>query len=115
MAAAGAAPALRRLLLCALVAALLNAHACWRTDHKPRVFGDRIKRSKLVTTHREVQRKIVNYHNFFRSQVEPPASNMLRMVSAIAIRPLCDDKVPADNTEECESKMREVLCDFCLN
>ncbi|GLG96065.1 hypothetical protein R5R35_002610 [Gryllus longicercus] len=79
MAAAGAAPALRRLLLCALVAALLNAHACWRTDHKPRVFGDRIKRSKLVTTHREVQRKIVNYHNFFRSQVEPPASNMLRM------------------------------------
>ncbi|XP_067007550.1 cysteine-rich secretory protein 3 [Anabrus simplex] len=66
-------------LWCLLFVTLFHSHSFWRTDRRPRLFGDRIPRNKLVTSSREVQRKIVTYHNFFRTQVSPPAANMLRM------------------------------------
>ncbi|XP_011505879.1 PREDICTED: cysteine-rich secretory protein 2-like [Ceratosolen solmsi marchali] len=45
----------------------------------PRLYGDRIPRRVLTTSDKKVQRKIVLYHNFFRSRVDPPAANMLVM------------------------------------
>lgn len=51
----------------------------WKTDRKPKVFGDRIPIKLLSPTNRKVQRKIALYHNFFRSRVTPPASDMLSM------------------------------------
>ncbi|XP_071445506.1 cysteine-rich secretory protein 2-like [Hetaerina americana] len=57
---------------------LLGAEA-WKTDRKPKVFGDRIPVKLLTPANRKVQRKISYYHNFFRSRVSPPASDMLSM------------------------------------
>ncbi|KAG8227049.1 hypothetical protein J437_LFUL013232 [Ladona fulva] len=51
----------------------------WKTDRKPKVFGDRIPIKMLSPANRKVQRKIALYHNFFRSRVTPPASDMLSM------------------------------------
>ncbi|KAL7304087.1 cysteine-rich secretory protein 2-like [Trichogramma pretiosum] len=45
----------------------------------PKLYGDRIPRRVLDPSDKKVQRKIVLYHNFFRSRVDPPAANMLVM------------------------------------
>ncbi|GAB0089408.1 cysteine-rich venom protein-like [Sergentomyia squamirostris] len=51
----------------------------WRTDHKPRIFGDRVP-AKLIAPHlKKVQQRIVLLHDYFRTKVIPPASNMLIM------------------------------------
>lgn len=46
----------------------------------PRVFGDKLPRHVLLPDTKHVQKKIVVYHNFFRSHVQPTASDMLAMV-----------------------------------
>ncbi|XP_077286062.1 serotriflin-like [Arctopsyche grandis] len=51
----------------------------WRFDRKPRIFGDKIPNKALNPIYSKVMKKIVLYHNFFRSKVEPKASNMLTM------------------------------------
>ncbi|XP_046403123.1 cysteine-rich secretory protein 2-like [Ischnura elegans] len=86
--AAGPGPLLALFLSAVLLPSLLlttdpfltttGAHA-WKTDRKPKVFGDRIPVKLLTPTNRKVQRKIAYYHNFFRSRVSPPASDMLSM------------------------------------
>lgn len=51
----------------------------WRSDRQPRIMGDRIPHSALLPNSRPLQRKIVLYHNYFRTKVIPRAANMLRM------------------------------------
>ena len=46
----------------------------------PRLYGDRIPTRVLTPSNKKVQRKIVLYHNFFRTHVKPSAANMLVMV-----------------------------------
>lgn len=46
----------------------------------PRVFGERISKQHLAPIHKQVQDKIVLYHNYFRANVQPSARDMLRMV-----------------------------------
>ncbi|XP_058804919.1 cysteine-rich secretory protein 2-like [Phymastichus coffea] len=67
--------------LLVLAAALAAATPDEQQRYKPvpRLYGDRIPRRVLTTSDKKVQRKIVLYHNFFRSRVEPPAANMLVM------------------------------------
>lgn len=43
-------------------------------------MGDKIPYQALSPFKKQTQRKIVKYHNYFRTIVEPPASNMLAMV-----------------------------------
>uniref|UniRef100_A0A1B0DQX0 Uncharacterized protein n=1 Tax=Phlebotomus papatasi TaxID=29031 RepID=A0A1B0DQX0_PHLPP len=48
-------------------------------DYKPRIYGDRVP-AKLIAPHlRKVQQRIVMLHDYFRTKVIPPASNMLIM------------------------------------
>ncbi|XP_046987912.1 cysteine-rich secretory protein 2-like [Schistocerca americana] len=70
---------LRLLVLAALTLVLFSDADAWRTDTRPRVYGNKIPTRALVTTGKKVQRKILLYHNFFRTKVSPPASNMLKM------------------------------------
>ncbi|OXA62459.1 Cysteine-rich secretory protein 2 [Folsomia candida] len=51
----------------------------WRHDRRPRVYGNRMPKSMLLTNSHKVQEKIVSAHNLFRSNVRPKASNMLEM------------------------------------
>ncbi|XP_054284405.1 cysteine-rich secretory protein 2-like [Macrosteles quadrilineatus] len=51
----------------------------WKTNRKPRVYGDKLPRRVLTPSSRQVQRKIVVYHNFFRTHVHPAAADMLSM------------------------------------
>lgn len=46
-------------------------------------MGDQIPFKGLMPNRKRVQRKIVFYHNYFRSSVIPRASNMLMMVCQI--------------------------------
>jgi hypothetical protein len=46
----------------------------------PKWSGDRIPHKRLLPNNGLIQRKIVTYHNYFRSRVQPPAGNMLKMV-----------------------------------
>lgn len=48
---------------------------------RPLIHGGKLSHKVLQPSHRPVQKKIVVYHNFFRSKVQPPASDMLSMVS----------------------------------
>ncbi|XP_026468327.1 cysteine-rich secretory protein 2-like [Ctenocephalides felis] len=51
----------------------------WRYDRKPKVYGDKIPLRGLTPRFRALQKKIVLYHNFFRTKVDPRPANMLRM------------------------------------
>lgn len=46
----------------------------------PKFFGDKVPVKMLNPVHQSTQKKIVMYHNFFRSRVHPPAADMLAMV-----------------------------------
>lgn len=46
----------------------------------PRLYGDRVPVKLIRTTSSKVRQKIVDTHNYFRTQVKPPAANMLVMV-----------------------------------
>ncbi|KAK9710890.1 Crisp [Popillia japonica] len=45
----------------------------------PKIMGDKVPAQALYPFKKQTQRKIVKYHNYFRSIVEPPAANMLMM------------------------------------
>jgi len=47
---------------------------------EPKFFGDKVPVKMLNPSHHSTQKKIVMYHNFFRSRVHPPAADMLAMV-----------------------------------
>ena len=54
---------------------------CWfHINIGPKFFGDKVPVKKLDPIHQSTQKKIVMYHNFFRSRVHPPAADMLAMV-----------------------------------
>lgn len=46
----------------------------------PRLYGDRVPVNLIRTTSSKVRQKIVDIHNYFRTQVKPSAANMLVMV-----------------------------------
>lgn len=46
----------------------------------PRRYGDAVPNRMISPRVRRVQRRIVMLHDFFRTKVVPPASNMLSMV-----------------------------------
>lgn len=48
----------------------------------PIFMGDKIPLKSLIPHGKRVQKKIVLYHNYFRTKVIPRASNMLKMVRA---------------------------------
>ena len=49
-------------------------------NEEPKYYGSKVPVELLNPAHRSTQRKIVMYHNFFRSRVHPPAADMLAMV-----------------------------------
>ncbi|KAK8745572.1 hypothetical protein OTU49_000268 [Cherax quadricarinatus] len=72
---------MRMLVMLALVTALLQivlSHE-WRTDRRPRLFGKRLQLRSLEPARQHIKKRLVQFHNFFRSKVKPPASNMLAM------------------------------------
>lgn len=46
----------------------------------PKVMGDKIPLHTLIPNTKELQKRIVTYHNYLRSRVIPKAANMLRLV-----------------------------------
>ncbi|KAI9561935.1 hypothetical protein GHT06_012898 [Daphnia sinensis] len=57
----------------------LHSANAWRNDRRPKFFGDKVPVKMLNPVHQSTQKKIVMYHNFFRSRVHPPAADMLAM------------------------------------
>lgn len=51
-----------------------------KTVSEPKILGDRIPYRALMPHRKRIQKKIVLYHNYFRTKVIPRAANMLRMV-----------------------------------
>ena len=49
----------------------------------PRLYGERVPVKLLRTSSSKVRQKIVDTHNYLRTQVKPPAANMLVMVSPL--------------------------------
>lgn len=47
----------------------------------PQIYGDKVPHRMISTKLKRVQRRIVMLHDYFRTKVLPPASNMLSMVS----------------------------------
>lgn len=47
----------------------------------PQIYGDKVPQRMISTKLKRVQRRIVMLHDYFRTKVLPPASNMLSMVS----------------------------------
>ncbi|XP_042866363.1 cysteine-rich secretory protein 2-like [Penaeus japonicus] len=62
-----------------LVATMLQLSQAWRSDRKPRIFGSKLRLKSLEPGKYRIQKKLVQFHNFFRSKVKPEASNMLAM------------------------------------
>lgn len=62
---------------------------CWEERllllSAPRLYGERVPVKLLRTSNSKVRQKIVDTHNYFRTQVKPPAANMLVMVSDLCI------------------------------
>uniref|UniRef100_T1H9G2 SCP domain-containing protein n=1 Tax=Rhodnius prolixus TaxID=13249 RepID=T1H9G2_RHOPR len=48
-------------------------------SERPKIYGPRLSPRMLHLSYRRVQRQILYLHNAFRSQVKPPASDMLAM------------------------------------
>ncbi|XP_068226914.1 cysteine-rich secretory protein 2-like [Palaemon carinicauda] len=59
--------------------ALVRSSYSWRTDRRPRIFGSKLRLKSLAPGKYRIQKKLVQFHNFFRSKVKPEASNMLAM------------------------------------
>ncbi|KAH0564101.1 hypothetical protein KQX54_009268 [Cotesia glomerata] len=73
---------MRLLWTFVIMIAALPAALPWETDRSkpmPRLYGDKIPTRVLTPSNKKVQRKIVLYHNFFRTHVTPTAANMLVM------------------------------------
>lgn len=52
----------------------------WKYDRHPKLYGDQLQFRFISPRNRKVQRRLVMLHDFFRTKVNPPASNMLSMV-----------------------------------
>lgn len=67
--------------LCFLLHLTLNLSQlrAWRTDRRPKLFGSKLKLRSLEPGKYRIQKRLVQYHNFFRSKVKPEAANMLAM------------------------------------
>ncbi|XP_011632514.1 cysteine-rich venom protein TEL1-like [Pogonomyrmex barbatus] len=50
-----------------------------RSKPTPRLYGDRVPVNLIRTTNSKVRQKIIDTHNYFRTQVKPSAANMLVM------------------------------------
>ncbi|KAG5326579.1 CRIS1 protein, partial [Acromyrmex heyeri] len=50
-----------------------------RSKPTPRLYGDRVPINLIRTTSSKIRQKIVDTHNYFRTQVKPSAANMLVM------------------------------------
>ncbi|XP_003690882.1 cysteine-rich venom protein pseudecin-like [Apis florea] len=50
-----------------------------RSKPTPRLYGERVPVKLLRTSNSKVRQKIVDTHNYLRTQVKPPAANMLAM------------------------------------
>ncbi|XP_071551268.1 cysteine-rich secretory protein 2-like [Panulirus ornatus] len=70
---------LQVVVVVVMLATILHLCQAWRTDRRPKVFGDKLRLRSLQPAKYRVQRKLVQFHNFFRSKVKPPAANMLAM------------------------------------
>ncbi|CAO1364329.1 unnamed protein product [Diamesa hyperborea] len=57
----------------------LEISASWKYDRIPRLYGDKLAYRFISPRAKKVQRRIVMLHDFFRTKVQPPASNMLSM------------------------------------
>ncbi|CAL4137216.1 unnamed protein product, partial [Meganyctiphanes norvegica] len=64
------------LMILSLMAGEMRA---WRTDRRPRLFGSKLKLRSLEPGKYRIQKRLVQYHNFFRSKVKPEAANMLAL------------------------------------
>ncbi|CAH1368353.1 unnamed protein product [Tenebrio molitor] len=69
----------RVLLVLFLIVVVVDGSSTWRRDRRPRITGDKIPLRAIIPNRRKIQKKIVTYHNFFRTKVVPKAANMLRM------------------------------------
>lgn len=62
---------------------------CWEERlpllSAPRLYGERVPVKLLRTSNSKVRQKIVDTHNYLRTQVKPPAANMLVMVSHLCM------------------------------
>ncbi|KAF2367958.1 Cysteine-rich secretory protein [Trinorchestia longiramus] len=68
------------VLLLFFLASALQITAAWRNDRRPKIFGSRLQLRSLTPRRMRIRRRLVQYHNFFRTRVQPPATNMLAMV-----------------------------------
>ncbi|XP_056631198.1 cysteine-rich secretory protein 1-like [Diorhabda sublineata] len=57
----------------------ISTYGNFNPKRKPKIMGDSIPLKMLDPRRVKLQKKIVLYHNFFRSKVDPPPANMLRM------------------------------------
>lgn len=57
----------------------------WKYDRHPKLYGENLKFRYISPRNKRVQKRIVMLHDFFRTKVNPPASNMLSMVRKDAI------------------------------
>lgn len=57
----------------------------WKYDRHPKLYGEQLQFRFISPRNRRVQKRIVMLHDFFRTKVNPPASNMLSMVRKAAI------------------------------
>lgn len=95
----------------------------------PKFFGDKVPVKMLNPVHQSTQKKIVMYHNFFRSRVHPPAADMLAMVSKNGAFSFCYSFIlcaitPSRRAQKtwrsCELSASSVFhtsmtCHFCAN
>ncbi|XP_066246169.1 cysteine-rich secretory protein 2-like [Euwallacea similis] len=61
------------------VASISEEFSHFDPNRRPKIMGDNLPFKAITPKRTRVQSKIVMYHNFFRSKVEPKASNMLKM------------------------------------
>lgn len=62
-----------------LIATMVQLSHAWRTDRRPKIFGNKLRLKSLEPGKYRIQKKLVQFHNFFRSKVKPEAANMLAM------------------------------------
>nr|AEE62003.1 unknown [Dendroctonus ponderosae] len=62
-----------------LLVHLTEEFSHFNPHRRPKLMGDHLPLRAITPERQRVRNKIVMYHNYFRSRVEPKASNMLKM------------------------------------
>ncbi|XP_037032258.1 cysteine-rich venom protein pseudecin-like [Bradysia coprophila] len=62
-----------------LLVAAISTVECMKVNQMPQIYGDKVPQRMISTKLKRVQRRIVMLHDYFRTKVLPPASNMLSM------------------------------------